>query len=125
MAPAPSLEALSAQIQEQDTRVRVVEQLVGRAPTALPGDKGSGLAQYFVDLTQAVEALRVELTQAVEALRENVEAERRERAAEAARTASRRAPWGRAAWIAMNAVIAAATGALTAGGLHWLVTLHH
>ncbi len=95
-------------------RVEVLEELVGRAPSALPGDKGSGLAQLFVDLTAAVGALRDELR-----------ADREGRARDAAAMAERRAPWGRVSWIAAGAAITVAAAGGVQAVLHWLATLHH
>jgi hypothetical protein len=95
-------------------RLEALEQLVGRAPTALPGDRGSGLAQHLVDLTAAVKGLQ-----------ESVEADRKQRAVEAERLAQVRAPWSRAWWIVAGAVLAVVAGAGASGAVHWLATLHH
>ncbi len=95
-------------------RLDDLEELVGRAPSALPGDKGTGLAQHLVDLTKAVEELR-----------ETMDADRKARTEEAQRLADARAPWTRAGWLAAGAGLASLVGAVVAGGLHWILTLHH
>jgi hypothetical protein len=94
--------------------VEELKQLVGRLPSALPGDTGSGLAQHVVNLTTAVTGLR-----------ETIEADRREREEQAKKLAASREPWSRTGWLALGAAIAAVVGTAAAGAYHWIVTLHH
>ena len=123
-------------------RLGPVEELVGRAPSALPGDRGSGLAQHLVDLTMAMAALRDAFTTGMTALRESIETERRARIEEAAKLAAnkaeeaaklaaakteeearalaaktaeaaRREPWSRVAWLTLGALITAVITVVT------------
>lgn len=109
----------------QDTRIGALEQLVGKLPSALPGAKGSGLAQHLVDLGGKVDALTLTLNATIAAL----DADRLARAAEELRratdTAKRREPWSRVGWLAAGAAIATIVGAAIVGALGWLSGLHH
>lgn len=96
-------------IAELDERVSVLEVLVGKPGSSL-GDKGSGLSQHIADLILAVASLNG----AVAALKDSLDEDMRARAV-------KREPWARAAWLAVNALVAALAG----GGAHWLLTLHH
>ena len=105
---------LEAMTVEHGNRLDDLEQLVGRAPSALPGDRGTGLAQHLVDLTLAVNSLR-----------DSVEGDRKARAAAAEQAAKQREPYSRGGWLAFGALISAVVGLSAAGAFHWLATLHH
>jgi len=105
--------------------VEALELLVGRAPSALPGDRGSGLAQHFVDLGAAVTTLTKRLGDTIAAL----DADRTARTAEETRRATeldkRREPWSRAGWVVLGSAIAVVVGGIGTMAIQWIVTLHH
>jgi hypothetical protein len=108
-------------LDEHDNRLRDLERLVGRLPSALPGDRGSGLAQHFVDLGAKVEALTDKMTETINA----IETDRKERSEELVALAKRREPWSRTWWLAIGAAVAVTVGATAQAAFHWLSTLHH
>ena len=104
-----------------EARLSKHEELVGRMPSVLGDDQGSGLAKHIVDLIRAVAGLK-----------DSFDADRKERAAEKAAelekaklVVTKREPWSRAGWIAVAAGIGAAVSLAVVGGWHWISTLHH
>jgi hypothetical protein len=118
-----------ATVNEHGDRLDAVEELVGRLPSALPGDKGSGLAQHFVDLRAAVDNLSVVFNRKVDTLTAAIDADREARTKEAeARTKElaelqkKRDPYWRALWIIVGVALSFITlGVLNAikDHLHW------
>lgn len=117
-AATAKLEAHEATIADHDERLAKLEGLVGELPSALPGARGSGLAQHFVDLGVKLDALAAQLSVTTQA----IEADRKERAQEAATEAKRREPWSKAAWIAVGASLAIVVGAATTEAMHRLLS---